>query len=554
MSRITRAARRIVAAVVVAVVAAAAAGVAPARANPAPRSQQDTRSVGQGPVALGFPIQYFGVIADLVPGAVPRDDGPAPYGEARFRVGGKWTDWQPLEQDGAQAAGHFTGALVDVAEADAYQVRNLPSWGTGWRAAAINTARGVPEGLLPRASAASTASCRSRADWGADESISGWSHGDVQAFSPAQVLTVHHTAGSNDPNQDYAATVRAIYVYHVQSNKWSDIGYQYLIDGKGVVYEGRNSGHTSLSCLTQGGDGHDFAHQTSTDQIVTGAHVANYNSGNVGIALMGCFENSSACSGDTNPPAPAVDSLESQIAALSVRHGLTPTGTTHYVNPVSSATKDIATVSGHRDWDATACPGGNLYGQLPTIRSTAAARMGAPGATTPDAPGGFSAIGAAATVTLNWSPPADGGSPITGYQAFRGAGPDVSAASTLVYSGAATSASDRPPGGTYYYAVRACNAVGCGPLTVAGPVSVTVATITSATCTATKCSFAGTGAGTLQWSFGSTASPATATGSPVTTSYSTSGTYTVRLTDGNQTSATRTVVCSKVRKGISCKV
>ncbi|EWT02174.1 Tat pathway signal protein [Intrasporangium oryzae NRRL B-24470] len=360
--------------------AALTLGVAPqSAAVTSPRTLNDTRPVSDGPVGAAFPIEYFGVVADLAPGAVLAGTGRSPYGEARFRVGGAWTAWQPIEQDGAQSAGQFTGALITVDHADAYQVRGLPALGRNWRAAAINTTDGRARVVAKRPADAAYAapSCRSRADWGADESISGWSKGtDTQAFYPAQVLTVHHSAGSNDPNQDYSATVRAIYSYHVQTNGWSDIGYQYLVDGHGVVYEGRNAGHTSTSCLYAGGDGADFAHETTTDRIVNGAHVGNYNAGNIGIALLGCYEPTSECSGDTTPSAAAVDGLDGLLAALSTRHHLDPQGTVHYVNPITGVTKDVATISGHRDWLATACPGATLYAALPTIRADVAARMG----------------------------------------------------------------------------------------------------------------------------------------------------------------------------------
>ena len=383
LSRILRTLCRLVATLTVLVLGTAMLALAPVRAAQPPKAHNDTRAVGSAPVTVDFPIQYFGIVADLAPGVTgPRPQGNAPFGEARFRVDGHWTDWQILDQDGAQAEGQFTGSLISVDEADAYQVRNVPAWARNWRAAAINTSSGTSNAtgnVLPTASAATVATCRSRADWGADESISGWvKDGDAQTYAPAQVLTVHHTAGSNNLDQDYAATVRAIYSFHVTSNLWSDIGYQYLIDGHGVVYEGRNAGPTSRSCLTQSGDGSDFAHQSATDSIVTGAHAQLYNTGNIGISLMGCFESTSACSGDTTPPAAAVDSLENQLALLSSRHGLNPTGMTHYVNPATGLAKSNATVSGHRDWNDTSCPGGTLYAQLPTIRTVAAARMTTP--------------------------------------------------------------------------------------------------------------------------------------------------------------------------------
>ena len=343
----------------------------------------DTRAVGSAPVTVDFPIEYFGLAADLsTKSSHLPDQGRAPYGEARFRVDGHWTAWRAVGEDGAQAPGQFTGALISVDHADAYQVRGLPSGAHNWRAAAINTTDGPTFVVGHRRADAATGAptCMSRADWGADESISGWTkNGDTQSFAPAQVMTVHHTAGSNDPNQDYAATVRAIYSYHVQSNGWSDIGYQYLIDGHGTVYEGRNSGHTSKSCL-YGGDGSDFAHDLTTDQVVTGAHVSSYNTGNIGISLMGCYEpGSSTCTGNTTPPATQIDGLEAELALLAKRHDLDPEGSVHYVNSVNGVTKDVSTISGHRDYNSTTeCPGGTLYSELPAIRSNVASRVAGP--------------------------------------------------------------------------------------------------------------------------------------------------------------------------------
>ncbi len=515
----------------------------------------DTRAVGSAPIRVAFPIEYFGLVADLPSSSgLVSKRGETHFGEARFFVRGKWTKWRSLGQDGAQQAGHFTGALVSVDQATAYQVRRLPTGARHWRAAAINTTDG-PSAVVARGrtgGAQASAPCRSRADWGADESLTGWSKGsDTQAFYPVQALTVHHTAGSNDASQDYAATVRAIYSYHVQTNGWSDIGYQYLVDGRGVVYEGRNSGHTSVSCLSAGGDGSDFAHQTGTNSVVNGAHVAGYNAGNAGVALMGCYEATSACSGDTTPPSAAVEGLTGLLASLATRHHLDPEGSVHYVNPVNGTAKDVKVISGHRDWEATACPGGVLYARLPTIRTDVASRV-AGTTTVPGAPASLTATVSASAVSLAWAPPSAGGSPTSSYEVFRDTSSSVSLSNPALYAGSATSASDRPAAGTYYYAVRACNSVGCGPLTTSGQVTVPPrASITSGSCSASSCTFTGSGTGQLTWSFGNGKS---GTGSPVSTTYVAKGSYTVRLSDGQTpaTQTTRIVTCSIVKRTLRC--
>jgi hypothetical protein len=92
---------------------------------------------------------------------------------------------------------------------------------------------------------------------------------------------VHHTDTQNgDP--DPAATIRAIYYCHAITQGWGDIGYNILIDESGRVYKGRNSDTTTGSIADDTITGEDLA-----GGGVTGAHAAGFNSGTVGIALLG---------------------------------------------------------------------------------------------------------------------------------------------------------------------------------------------------------------------------------------------------------------------------
>ncbi len=214
-------------------------------------------------------------------------------------------------------------------------------------------------GAVSRPASAATAAAaaytlRSRADWGADESLrfTGGTESWPTEYYPVQTLTVHHTAdGLADP--DPAARIRAI--YRNAAREWGDIGYNYLIDPDGLVYEGRWSG-------TDATPGHDAA-----GRVVTGAHVQGYNSGNVGIALLGTLT--------TTPASTAARrTLVQLLADLADRHTLAPLGKVVYVNPVSGVSRPAPVIGGHRHWAATECPG-TVYTAMPSIRDEVAALL-----------------------------------------------------------------------------------------------------------------------------------------------------------------------------------
>ena len=123
-----------------------------------------------------------------------------------------------------------------------------------------------------------------RSAWGADESI----RRNAPGYAPAvRFAIVHHTAGPNDYSPSQAAAImRGIEIYHVKSNGWNDIGYNFLVDRYGTVYEGRYGG---------------------IDRNVIGAHALGFNTGSVGVALIGSF-------GSSAPPAAALRSLEKLLA------------------------------------------------------------------------------------------------------------------------------------------------------------------------------------------------------------------------------------------------
>jgi hypothetical protein len=214
------------------------------------------------------------------------------------------------------------------------------------------------------ASTASQPKVIPRIDWGADESYRFNASGQEiwpPAFYPVQKLIVHHTATAND-DPDPPATVRAIYYYHAVTQGWGDIGYNFLIDEAGNVYEGRHTFDSPSASSPTEEDARGYG--------VTAAHAQGFNSGTVGIALLGTLTSQDA--------APAARrALERLLAWESDHHGIDPQGALLYTNPVNGTQATFPNIAGHRDVTATECPGDTFYATLPTIRSDVAAMLAA---------------------------------------------------------------------------------------------------------------------------------------------------------------------------------
>jgi N-acetylmuramoyl-L-alanine amidase-like protein len=209
-----------------------------------------------------------------------------------------------------------------------------------------------------------------RAAWGADESLRYTNNGGYwdPEWYPVKALTVHHTGYVVDP--DGPTAVRDIYTKQTLYGDgttgggvgWGDIGYNLLIDDQGVVYEGRWSGSDDMPVFNPDGT------------MVTGAHVLHYNTGNIGICLLGFL--------DDAPATPAAQaSLVTVLAYLAVAGHVVPTSMVNYVNAApgySQYTRTVHAISGHQDWAATDCPGKAQYPLLPGIRTNVAAALPEP--------------------------------------------------------------------------------------------------------------------------------------------------------------------------------
>ncbi|HVW31249.1 MAG TPA: peptidoglycan recognition family protein [Acidimicrobiia bacterium] len=189
-----------------------------------------------------------------------------------------------------------------------------------------------------------------RKEWGADESI----RKNNQKYAPITKLFVHHTVTDNDA--DPAATVRAIYVYHVQGNGWDDIGYNFLIDAQGHVYEGRWARDYAAGEKPTGED--------LDGNGVVGAQVLNHNAGSAGVAMLGDFSNGV-------PTQAAQDALVKLMAWKADRHNIDVMGHDPFTTS-DGKVEFFPNLAGHRDAGQTECPGNGLYPLLPDIRTRVA--------------------------------------------------------------------------------------------------------------------------------------------------------------------------------------
>ena len=311
-------------------------------------------------------------------------------GRVLFRVHGAhgWSGWEEAE-----------GEAEDLPDRGTDEVRRMSGWrlGSPWWTGGSDRLQVRVRGRVTRVRAnyvwspeelsmarslqmAGSPKIISRRGWGANERL----RRDNPAI--AKTLTaaiVHHTAGAAPatPAQS-AAIVRGIYAYHVRGNGWDDIGYNFLVDRFGQVFEGRYGG---------------------IERNVVGAHAQGFNTGSVGIALIGSY--------DGRAPSAAERSALVRLLAwrLDVAH-LDPVSNAPFVSSGNPKFKKgipiwLRAVSGHRDTGYTSCPGGRVYGQLGGI-ARAAAATGLPKLYTPEIEGGlgqFVSFSARLSAAMAWS-------------------------------------------------------------------------------------------------------------------------------------------------------
>jgi len=401
---------RVLALVALAVVAVLGAIAAPALSTK-PYQAEPVEFSAAGPSALGSPDPGEGIVSeplrapkrfnlvgmswDLEATAAGDHDGHdhgADHGHAdepalamRTRLdGGEWTDWAAVAshpEDGPDpgldhAPGLDHGPAQGMSnpawagEADWVQYRSSRPL-EGVRMHFVNTdgsattSDRIETALRGAANSAVTAAAALVAPpaAGAEESQpamvsrSSWAGSDCQprgraAYGEVRAAYIHHTVNLNDYSRAEAPqVVLGMCRYHRNVNGWNDIGYNFLVDRFGTLYEGRAGGIAAA---------------------VIGAQAEGFNSYSTGIANIGTFS--------TVPQSEAaIDAMARLIRWKLPLHGYPTTGQAAMVSAGgatnrfrSGATVRVNRILGHRDTNATECPGGALYAQLADLRERAA--------------------------------------------------------------------------------------------------------------------------------------------------------------------------------------
>lgn len=324
----------------------------------------------------------------------------------KLKQNNQWSAWQPLEQevdfkDGTEDNTETATAFIAVSGANAYQYKfvlqttnafhtpkvtnvKVNAFNAKEAAASVVEKAGVPATTDPvlqkLALGSDDLKIVSRAEWGANEDLRVDTSPDAQEdvtvdasleeagknnestfetlyademkidktvskndagekllwpleyASKIRKIIIHHTASNGDLS-DQESVLRSIYYYHAVTKGWGDIGYNYIIGPDGTIYEGRAGG----------------------EKVVAG-HAAGYNTGSIGIAVIGNYQNNEV-------PFAVLKSLLAVLDAKTQLYGLDPDGTGSFRGEV------MPNIVGHRDVRQTLCPGQNLYDKIPLLRT-----------------------------------------------------------------------------------------------------------------------------------------------------------------------------------------
>ena len=306
------------------------------------------------------------------PSDAGRDDGAGRAGTDELVTGGADAVQASVVGDAAALPADLTLALVpdhpsgesDLGAAD---VRTAEAEPTGVAAASaaqsgLRDDRGPAENLtgatavqLPAAAPAAaqddpSALVTTREEWGANPAYLNW----WPNYAPADHVVVHHTAGTNDYTAEQSPSiVRGIYYYHAVILGWGDIGYNFLVDKYGQVFEGR---YGTLD--------------SDPGTMVVGGHAYGANTGTMGISMMGNYSS-------VSPSEIQIERVGQMAGWFLARAGIADAhGSSGFTFRATQKyrrgqTIDLDTISAHRDVGYTTCPGDAGYSAMGQIRDIA---------------------------------------------------------------------------------------------------------------------------------------------------------------------------------------
>ncbi|GAA2087543.1 hypothetical protein GCM10009725_24470 [Aeromicrobium tamlense] len=323
----------------------------------------------------------------------------------QVRTDGKWSDWETLDvEDSVEGGRPGTSPLWTSAPSDGVAVEVKAASGAAQDVKVTTIDPGKPEVVTPVSPAlfegeeddvttesvaadgtpkvVPMPSIITRAQWKAG---AGTSCSAPVTRPKALGVVIHHTAGSNTYSKsESAGLVRSYQTYHVKGHGWCDIGYNFLVDRFGQIFEGRKGGMTKQ--VRAAHSGVDAVNQYAT-----------------GVSMMGHF--------DYVKPSDAMKSAVVRLVGWRVKYfGANPKGT------YSAGGKKYSVINGHRDVKSTACPGkygyawigavGGLRDRVATYISKATSAAGAPTPTAPQqfaTPKNVRVAPATTAATISWS-------------------------------------------------------------------------------------------------------------------------------------------------------
>jgi len=261
--------------------------------------------------------------------AADTDDGGQPTRDGRlftplvFTNGARWVRYQTI--DSARRPGAVEGlSFVYIDPTDGPWAEDIAPSAPSSRLGILATDTLAPPEII------------TRAHWGANENWRFDSFGEIwpPEYQTVSHIIIHHTATANRP-VDVPGAIRSIYYYHAVERGWGDIGYNYLVDHNGRIYQGRYGG-----------------------QNVIGGHSFQFAVGSSGISVIGNFQTSDL-----------PEAAKSALVAICAWVGreLDPLGASEF-----HEVPNLPTISSHRDVNNTTCPGTLLWNRLPELRQLVA--------------------------------------------------------------------------------------------------------------------------------------------------------------------------------------